>query len=299
MSARVLDGRPLAAAIKQEVTAAVAELTASGRRPGLAVVLAGADEAAAMYTRRLERLAAEVGIAFSRVELLPETDTPAALATIERLNQDPAISGVLVQLPLPPQIDAQAVTSALAPAKDVDGVHPLNAGRLFLGLPGLVPATPLAALELLKRYEIPLEGKRAVVVGRSNIAGKPMALLLLREHATVTVCHTRTVDLGSVTREAEVLVAAAGRPQLIRGDMVRPGVVVVDIGTNVVDGKLVGDVHYEEVAAVASAITPVPGGVGPLTNIILLRNVVQAAREHLAARQERGVSTRLMQPGTE
>lgn len=278
MSARILDGRPLAAAIKQEVTAAVAELAAAGRRPGLAVVLAGADEAAAVYTRRLERLAAEVGLAFRREELPKGTDTAAAIATIERLNQDPAVTGILVQMPLPPPIDAQAVTAAIAPSKDVDGVHPLNAGRLFLGLPGLVPATPLAALELLKRYDIPLQGRRAVVVGRSNIAGKPMAILLLREHATVTICHTRTVDLGSVTREAEVLVAAAGRPWLIRGDMVRPGAVVVDIGTNVVDGKLVGDVHYEEAAEVASAITPVPGGVGPLTNIILLRNVIQAAQ---------------------
>ncbi len=278
MSARILDGRPLAAAIKQEVTAAVAELAAAGRRPGLAVVLAGADEAAAVYTRRLERLAAEAGLAFRREELPAGTDTTAAIGTIERLNQDPAVTGILVQMPLPPPIDAQAVTAAIAPSKDVDGVHPLNAGRLFLGLPGLVPATPLAALELLKRYDVPLQGRRAVVVGRSNIAGKPMALLLLREHATVTICHTRTVDLSSVTREAEVLVAAAGRPRLIRGDMVRPGAVVVDIGTNVVDGKLVGDVYYEEAAEVASAITPVPGGVGPLTNIILLRNVVQAAR---------------------
>ena len=210
------------------------------------------------------------------VEVAEGASSEEAIGEVEELNADPAVTGILVQLPLPTDLDQTAVIAAVDPAKDVDGVNPENAGRLYLGLPALAPATPLAVLELLHRHEVAIEGRRAVVVGRSNITGKPLALLLLREHATVTVCHTRTADLGAVVREGELVIAAAGRPALVRGEMVAAGAVVVDVGTNVVDGKLVGDVAYEEVAEVASAVSPVPGGVGPLTNLMLVRNLLRA-----------------------
>jgi methylenetetrahydrofolate dehydrogenase (NADP+)/methenyltetrahydrofolate cyclohydrolase len=272
MSARVLDGRAVAASLKDELRA---EVTTAGAVGALAIVRGGGDEAAEVYARRLEALCSELGVEVRVVEVSAD-DAPAR---VEELNADAAVAGILVQLPLPEGADDVAVAAAVDPAKDVDGVNPVNAGRLYLGLPALAPATPLAVMELLRRHEVPLVGRRAVVVGRSNITGKPTALLLLAEHATVTLCHSRTADLGAVVRQGEIVVAAAGRPGLVTGEMVSPGAVVVDVGTNWDEsaGKLVGDVAYDEVAAVAGAVSPVPGGVGPLTNLMLVRNLLRAA----------------------
>jgi methylenetetrahydrofolate dehydrogenase (NADP+)/methenyltetrahydrofolate cyclohydrolase len=280
VSARVLDGRAVAASLKEELRGKV---EAAAGDAGLAIVRGGGDEAAEVYARRLESLCEELGVPSRVVEVAPGGSSAEAIAQIEALNGDPEVAGILVQLPLPAGLDETSVVAAVDPLKDVDGVNPANAGRLFLGLPALAPATPLAVMELLGRHGIDVAGKRAVVIGRSNITGKPLALLLLREHATVTICHSRTPDLGAVTREGELVVAAAGRAGLLTGEMVSPGAVVVDVGTNMVDGKLTGDVAYDEVAEVAAAASPVPGGVGPLTNLMLVRNLLEAARLQAAA----------------
>jgi methylenetetrahydrofolate dehydrogenase (NADP+)/methenyltetrahydrofolate cyclohydrolase len=273
MSAQVLDGRGVAASLKEELRAEVAGASGIG---ALAIVRGGGDEASEVYARRLETLCGDLGVETRTVEVTAGD----ALARVEELNADDAVSGILVQLPLPEGVDDVTVAAAVDPTKDVDGVNPVNAGRLYLGLPALAPATPLAVIELLRRHEVELHGKRAVVVGRSNITGKPAALLLLAEHATVTVCHSRTADLAAVVREGEIVVAAAGRPGLVTAAMVSPGAVVVDVGTNWDDdaGRLVGDVAYDEVAEVAGAVSPVPGGVGPLTNLMLVRNLLRAAQ---------------------
>jgi methylenetetrahydrofolate dehydrogenase (NADP+)/methenyltetrahydrofolate cyclohydrolase len=277
---RILDGKAVAADLREELRSAVAD----AGELCLAIVRS-ADEAAAVYAGRLEKLCAELGVATRSFELAG--DTADAVATVEQIGRDEAITGVLVQLPLPDGVDQDAVVDAVDPLKDVDGVHPLNAGRLFLGLPALAPATPLAVMELLRRHDIDVAGKRAVVVGRSNITGKPVAMLLLHANATVSVCHSRTPDLGAAVGEGEIVVACAGRAGLIGGDMIAPGAVVVDVGTNFVDGKLVGDVRYDEVAEVASAASPVPGGVGPLTNLMLVRNLLDAAERASGARPAR------------
>lgn len=271
MSATVLDGRAVAASLKEELREQVA---AAGDVGALAIVRS-ADEAAAVYAGRLEKLCGELGVPARSVEI--PSDTGAAVETVAALGRDGDVAGILVQLPLPDGVDQDAVVDAVHPLKDVDGVHPLNAGRLFLGLPALAPATPLAVMELLRRHDVDVAGKHAVVVGRSNITGKPVAMLLLHANATVSVCHSRTPDLGAAVRTGEIVVACAGRAGLIGGDMVAPGAVVVDVGTNFEDGKLVGDVRYDEVAEVASAASPVPGGVGPLTNLMLVRNLLSAA----------------------
>jgi methylenetetrahydrofolate dehydrogenase (NADP+) / methenyltetrahydrofolate cyclohydrolase len=275
VSAKVLDGRAVAAELKVELRGAMAE---AGGHLTLAIVRGGGDEAAEVYARRLLSLCDELGVATRVVELPISDGTAGALARVRELNDDPAVTGILVQLPLPQELDTEAVLAALDPLKDLDGVSPANAGRLYLGLPGLAPATPLAVMELLRRYEVQLEGRRAVVIGRSNITGKPIALLLLREHATVTICHSRTPDLAAVGRTADLLVAAVGRAGLVTAEMVAPGATVVDVGTNVVDGQLTGDVAYDEVVEVAGAVSPVPGGVGPLTNLMLVRNLLEAGR---------------------
>ena len=273
MSASVLDGRAAAGTLKEELRG---EVVAAGSVGALAIVRGGGDEAAEVYARRLESLCGDLGVETRVVEV----SAADALGRVEELNADPAVGGILVQLPLPEGADEVAVSAAVDPLKDVDGVNPVNAGRLYLGLPALAPATPLAVMELLRRHEIPLRGRRAVVVGRSNITGKPAALLLLAEHATVTICHSRTADLGAVVREGEVVVAAAGRAGLVTGEMIAPGAVVVDVGTNWDEGagRLVGDVAYDEVAEVAGWVSPVPGGVGPLTNLMLVRNLLRATR---------------------
>jgi methylenetetrahydrofolate dehydrogenase (NADP+)/methenyltetrahydrofolate cyclohydrolase len=269
-----MDGKELAARVRAEVAREVEEI---GRSIGLATVLVGEDLASAIYIRRKREACAEVGIASIHHELAADTSEDELLALVEELNGDERVTGILVQLPLPDHMDDDRVIRAIAPTKDVDGFHPVSAGYLLQGRPTFVAATPSGIIELLQAYEIPLAGARAVVIGRSNIVGKPMALLLLAENATVTICHSRTRDLPAVAREADVLVAAVGRPKTVTGEMVKPGAAVIDVGINRVDGKLVGDVA-EDVREVAGHLTPVPGGVGPMTIASLLRNTVRAAR---------------------
>jgi methylenetetrahydrofolate dehydrogenase (NADP+)/methenyltetrahydrofolate cyclohydrolase len=260
--------------VRAEVKGAVAEL---GAPVGLATVLVGDDPASHVYVRSKRNACAEAGIESFHHELPESTSEEALLALVEELNADPSVTGILVQLPLPDQIDEARVIRSIAPVKDVDGFHPLNAGLLLQGTPTLLPATPAGIMEILAAHDVPLKGARAVVVGRSNIVGKPIALLLLAEHATVTMCHSRTVDLPSVTRAADVLVAAVGKADAVTADMIGPGATVVDVGINRVGDRLVGDVS-PDAADVAGKLTPVPGGVGPMTIAALLRNTVKAAR---------------------
>jgi methylenetetrahydrofolate dehydrogenase (NADP+)/methenyltetrahydrofolate cyclohydrolase len=277
--ARLLQGGPIGAEIRQAVSEDVAAyVERHGRRPVLAVVICGRDAPSMVYLGQILRSTEKVGIEGRLVEVDGEASEASVVESIRSLNEDPAVNGIIVQMPLPPSIRLRSVVDAIDPAKDIDGIHPLNAGLLRLGYDGFLPATAHAAVEILRRSAIEIEGKRAVVVGRSAVVGMPVAFLLVRENATVTVCHTRTRDLARHVKDAEILVVAAGHPGLIRGDMVRRGVVVVDVGINVVDGAIVGDVEFESVRRVASAITPVPGGVGPLTNALLLAHLVRAAR---------------------
>ncbi|HYY76524.1 MAG TPA: bifunctional methylenetetrahydrofolate dehydrogenase/methenyltetrahydrofolate cyclohydrolase FolD [Gaiellaceae bacterium] len=279
MTATLMDGKGLAARVRAEVAREVEEV---GRPIGLATVLVGEDPASALYVRRKREACAEVGIESSHHELAEDASEKELLALVEELNASEQVTGILVQLPLPEQIDEDRVIRAIAPTKDVDGFHPVSAGYLLQGRPTFVAATPSGIMELLRAYEIPLTGARAAVVGRSNIVGKPMALLLLAEHATVTICHSRTLDLAAVVREADVVVAAVGRPQTVTAEMVRPGATVIDVGINRVERKVVGDVD-EDVRDVAGHLTPVPGGVGPMTIASLLRNTVRAARYQAGA----------------
>jgi methylenetetrahydrofolate dehydrogenase (NADP+)/methenyltetrahydrofolate cyclohydrolase len=269
----LMDGKVLAAQVRAEVARQVAEL---GRPVGLATVLVGEDQASAIYVRRKREACAEVGIESIHHELAEETPESELLALVADLGADDRVTGILVQLPLPGHMDEGRVIRAIAPIKDVDGFHPVSAGHLLQGEPTFVAATPAGIMELLRAYEVPLTGARAVVVGRSNIVGKPMGLLLLAEHATVTICHSRTRDLALVVKEADVVVAAVGQAGMITREMVKEGATVIDVGINRVDGKVVGDVA-EEVREVARRLTPVPGGVGPMTIASLLRNTVRAA----------------------
>jgi methylenetetrahydrofolate dehydrogenase (NADP+)/methenyltetrahydrofolate cyclohydrolase len=269
-----MDGKALAARVRAEVAREAEEI---GRPVGLATVLVGDDQASAIYVRRKQEACEEVGIEPIHHELSADAPEQELLALVAELNADERVTGILVQLPLPDHMDEGRVIRSLAPVKDVDGFHPVSAGHLLQGEPTFVAATPAGIMEILRAYEIPLLGARAVVVGRSNIVGKPMALLLLGEHATVTVCHSRTRDLAAVVREADVVVAAVGRAGMVTKDMVKAGAAVVDVGINRVEGKVVGDVA-EDVREVAGHLTPVPGGVGPMTIASLLRNTVRAAR---------------------
>jgi len=287
MTAKILDGKELARVMRTEVAQALADLKARWSvTPALAVVRAGEDPASVSYARAIAKAFEAAGMAFS-LHTLPESATQEEIVQlVTRLSADPQVHGIMIQEPLPKGVDGAAVVAALSPAKDVDGVHPQNAGLLLQDAGHyFVPATPAGGMEILRREGVSIKGARAVVVGRSNIVGKPMACLLLHQHATVTICHSRTVDLGSVTREADILVAAVGRARLIKGDMVKPGAVVIDFGVNFVDGVMVGDVDFEAAAAVAGAITPVPGGTGPMTNVMLMQNTLQAARLQLAAQR--------------
>ena len=283
MTAKRIDGKAAAAQIRERVAAAVAEFDRrAGRPPGLATVLVGEDPASAVYVRSKNRATAEAGMA-SFAHNLPDTTTEEELLDLViALNADERIDGILVQLPLPRQIDATRIIETIEPSKDVDGFHPVNAGRLATGLPSLVPCTPYGCLYLLRQELGSLEGLNAVVVGRSNIVGKPMAMLLLGESATVTIAHSRTRDLPEVVRHADIVVAAVGRPEMVRGDWIKPGACIIDVGINRIPtddgkGRLVGDVAYEEAAELAAAITPVPGGVGPMTIAMLMRNTLVAA----------------------
>ena len=275
MSARIIDGKAIAASLRARIAERVAALPF---RPGLAVVLLGDEPASTVYVRSKDRAANEAGIAAHTIRLPATTSEEALLTRIARLNADPAVDGILVQLPLPEHIRSQAVVEAVDPDKDVDGFHPLNIGRLAAGEPGLVPCTPLGVMKLLAEAGVALSGARALVLGRSTTVGRPMAALLLAANATVTIAHSRTRDLAAECRRAEVLVAAIGQPEMVRGDWIAPGATVIDVGINrLADGRLVGDVAFTEAMTVAGAITPVPGGVGPMTIACLLENTLTAA----------------------
>jgi methylenetetrahydrofolate dehydrogenase (NADP+)/methenyltetrahydrofolate cyclohydrolase len=287
MTATTLDGRTLAKTLYEELEKQVASLKQdAGVTPTIALVRAGEDPASVSYARMIESGFQKRGMGFVP-RILPATATEAEVAdVVSALNADPDIHGIMIQEPLPKGIDEAAVKASLSPDKDVDGVHPVNSGRLAqvapVGrAPGVgpyfVPATPAGGIEILKHYQVPLEGAHAVVVGRSNIVGKPMALLLLRENATVTMCHSRTSDLAAVCRQADILCAAVGRAKMIQGDWIKPGAVVIDFGVNFVDGKMCGDVDFDQAVQVAGMLTPVPGGTGPMTNVMLMRNVLEAA----------------------
>ena len=285
MTARLIDGKAAAAALRAEVAVEVARFrVARGRAPGLAVVLVGEDPASAVYVRNKGKATVEAGMESFEHRLPADTTESELLSLVERLNADPRVDGILVQLPLPGHIDADKVLTSIDPDKDVDGFHPVNAGRLAIGLEGFVPCTPLGCLKLLRAELGDLKGKEAVVIGRSNIVGKPMAMLLLGDHCTVSIAHSRTRDLPEVVRRADIVVAAVGRPEMVKGDWLKPGATVIDVGINRIVGEggnshLAGDVDFVSARAVAGAITPVPGGVGPMTIACLIRNtMVSAAR---------------------
>jgi methylenetetrahydrofolate dehydrogenase (NADP+) / methenyltetrahydrofolate cyclohydrolase len=276
---RILAGAPIAESIRSEARATLAAVPAAGQRlPGVAIVLVGDDQPSRVYARRILRNAAAIGVPGRLVELDGTIDAASLRRELDALSRDPSVGGVIVQMPLPAHIRPRAIVEALDPLKDIDGIHPLNAGLAALGHEAFVPSCAEAALEVLRRTGQDLAGRRAVVVGRSNVVGRPAAQLLLREHCTVTICHRRTRDLRSELARADIVVAAAGAPGLVRGEMLRPGAVVVDCGINVVEGVVVGDVDLQSVIEVASAVSPVPGGVGPVTNAVLMHHLARAVR---------------------
>lgn len=283
--AKIIDGKAIAAEVRRSVAAEVEQMKReAGVTPGLAVVLVGEDPASQVYVRNKARQTAEAGMNSFEHRLPASTSETELLKLIDDLNRSKDVHGILVQLPLPPQIDTRKVIEAIDPAKDVDGFHPINVGRLSAGERSLVPCTPAGCIILAKSVQPELRGLEAVVIGRSNIVGKPVAQLLLREDCTVTIAHSRTRDLPAVVRRADLVIAAVGRPEMVRGDWIKPGAIVIDVGINRVEGpegkaRLVGDVAYDEAARVAGAITPVPGGVGPMTIACLLKNTVEAARD--------------------
>lgn len=280
-----IDGKKVAATVRDEVRERAARLAARGVVPGLATVLVGDDPASHVYVGNKERACREVGMNSFGHRLAAEVRQRDLVALVEELGRRPDVHGVLVQLPLPSGLDTRAVIAAIPPGKDVDGLHPVNQGRLLAGEPGLRPCTPLGVLRLLDEVGALLQGARAVVVGRSVLVGKPLALLLLERHATVTICHSRTIDLAAEVGRGDVVVAATGQARLVRGAWIKPGAVVIDVGTNRgPDGKLVGDVEFDEALSRAAWITPVPGGVGPMTVAMLLANTVAAAEQADAAR---------------
>jgi methylenetetrahydrofolate dehydrogenase (NADP+)/methenyltetrahydrofolate cyclohydrolase len=284
MAADVIDGRAIAQEVRAEVRDEVAAWLAAGRpRPGLATVLVGDDPASAVYIAGKQKACAEVGIAGFDHRLASDTEHAEVEALIRDLNADPEVSGILLQLPTPPQVDGPALTELIDPGKDVDGLTPISAGLLAKGRPGLRPCTPSGVMELLRRHDVALEGAEAVVVGRSDLVGKPISALLLAANATVTTCHSRTRDLPGVCRRADVLVVAVGRARFVGGDWIKEGATVIDVGMNRTDAGLAGDVDYEAAAQRARLITPVPGGVGPMTIAMLLRNTLQAARARAGA----------------
>lgn len=277
MAATIIDGAGIAKARRARIAERVTELKERGVEPGLAVVIVGEDPASQVYVRNKHRACEEAGIRSFSHELPESTTQEDLLALVTELNGNPAVHGLLVQLPLPSHIDEDVIIDAIDPEKDVDGFHPVSVGRMVLGKETFLPCTPHGCMVLLEEAGIDLTGKEAVVVGRSNIVGKPVSMLLLEKHATVTICHSRTADLPDVVRRADVVVVAVGRPEMVKGDWIKEGAVVIDVGINRVDGKLVGDVEFGAAAERASAITPVPGGVGPMTIAMLLENTVTSA----------------------
>ena len=285
MPAALIDGKAIGAAVRAEIREKAAEFTArTGIRPCLAAVLVGEDPASRVYVRNKGKACVDAGMLSRQINLPATASEKELLDLVEQLNADDSVHGILVQLPLPDTIDESKVIESIAPAKDVDGFHPVNAGRLLIGEPGFIPCTPYGILKLLEYEKVDLKGKHAVVVGRSNIVGKPVALLLLSRHATVTICHSRTRDLPGVVRSGDVVIAAVGKAGMVRGSWIKPGAVVIDVGINrLPDGRLVGDVAFEEARAVAGKITPVPGGVGPMTITMLLHNTLDAAQRRAAS----------------
>lgn len=282
---KIIDGKAIAASLRQAIAADASTLKQKGTTPGLAVVLVGEDPASRVYVSMKEKACAEAGIYSDEHKLSAETTEAQLLALIDALNRDERIDGILVQLPLPAHIDESKVLEAISPAKDVDGFHPYNVGRLVTGNPLFRPCTPYGVMKMLEAKGVDLSGKEVVVVGRSNIVGKPVALMCLAENATVTICHSRTRDLADKVRMADVVIAAVGRPEMIKGDWIKEGAVVIDVGVNRVgEKKLVGDVEFSAALARASAITPVPGGVGPMTITMLLYNTVESAKRRAAAK---------------
>jgi len=278
MPAQILDGKSLAAAIRAGLKQRVEALVQRGVRPGLAVILAGDDAASRVYVRNKTLAASEIGVRSELIEFASGVTQAVVLQRVKALNENPAVHSILVQLPLPKHIDAARVLQAVAPAKDVDGFHEANLGALLAGRPGAVPCTPAGVMRLIEHAGVPLAGRHAVVVGRSNIVGKPLALLLLQKDASVTICHSKSRNLSEITKQADVLVAAVGRAKLVGAEMVKSGACVIDVGVNrLADGKLAGDVDFEAVKQIAGWITPVPGGVGPMTVAMLLENCVRAA----------------------
>ena len=277
MAATLIDGRAVAKALKEEIAQRTQAMIAQGVTPHLAVVLVGEDPASQVYVRNKENGCIKAGIRSTVIRLEEDCTQQELEETVKRLNADASVDGILVQLPLPKHLNEASVLRLIDPDKDVDGFHAMNSGRLMNGQPGFVPCTPLGVMKLLEAYGIDPAGKHAVVIGRSNIVGKPMAMLLLRANATVTICHSRTQNLAEITRQADILVAAVGRANFVTADMVKPGAAVIDVGINRVDGRLVGDVDFDAVSGVAGCITPVPGGVGQMTIAMLLANTLDAA----------------------
>lgn len=274
----VIDGKQVAQSYRLKLKEEVARLKEERIQPKLTVILIGEDPASQSYVRGKEKAAQEIGMDSDLIRLPEETNESELLHLIERLNADASVHGILVQLPLPKHIDESKVIFAIAPEKDVDGFHPVSVGKMMIGEPTFLPCTPNGILHLVKEMNVPIAGRHVVVVGRSQIVGKPVGMLFLNESATVTYCHSKTADLGAMTRQADILIVAVGVPKLITADMVKPEAVVIDVGVNRVDGKLVGDVEFEAVKEVASMITPVPGGVGPMTITMLLHNTIEAAK---------------------
>jgi methylenetetrahydrofolate dehydrogenase (NADP+) / methenyltetrahydrofolate cyclohydrolase len=284
VSARLIDGKAVAQQVRSEVREEIEQwCTGGGQRPGLATILIGDDPASAVYVSGKQRACAEVGIEGFAHDLPADSTQEEIETLIHELNADERVSGILLQLPTPDQIDGPHLTTLIDAAKDVDGLTPVSAGLLAKGLPGLRPCTPSGVIELLRRYDVQLEGAEAVIVGRSDLVGKPVAALLLAENATVTMCHSRTRELDEVCRRADVLIAAVGRPEMVKGSWVKPGAAVIDVGINRTDAGLVGDVEFASARELAGLITPVPGGVGPMTIAMLLRNTLEAARAQAAA----------------
>ena len=282
MSAKIINGKEIAAFIKNQAAEGAEACLRAGRKPCLAVIIVGEDPASQVYVRNKKRACEACGITSLEYALPADTAQAALLALIETLNADDGVDGILCQLPLPGQIDEDAVTGAILPEKDVDGFHPVNVGKMLSGKDCFLPCTPAGVIEMLKYEGIPIAGKHAVVVGRSNIVGKPAAALLLKENATVTVCHSRTVNLAAITRQADILVAAVGKPGFITADMLSPGCAVIDVGINrLADGSLAGDVDFAAAKEIAGFITPVPGGVGPMTIAMLMKNTVKSCKLRL------------------
>lgn len=279
MPAQIIDGKAIANKLKLQIGQEVEQLKAQGVQPGLAAVLVGDNPASVIYVRNKRKACDEVGIDSFEHRLPEQTTQEDLLRLIESLNSNPKVHGILIQLPLPKQINTDRVLNAVSPAKDVDGLHPCNVGRLTMGTPQFVPCTPAGVIAMLDEYKIPIEGQRAVIVGRSNLVGRPLSLLLMHRHATITVCHSRTKEIGAICREGDILVAAMGKPKFITAEMVKEGAVVIDVGINRLQtGQLVGDVDFEPVSKKAGWITPVPGGVGPMTVVMLMYNTLQSAK---------------------